>query len=108
MPVRYPTPYTWLVFLGAMDVMLTWVVLHRGGTEINGLARWVIQNAGLVGMVAYKFALIVVIVLICEAIAKRREPTARRFAEWSVAVTAIPVVISLTLLGVKRLTTGAV
>ncbi|HSI32330.1 MAG: DUF5658 family protein [Phycisphaerae bacterium] len=108
MPLRYPTPYTWLVFLGAMDVMLTWVVLHRGGTEVNGLARWVIQNFGLGGMVAYKFALIVLIILIGEAIAKRREPTAKRFVEWSVAITAIPVVISLTLLGVKRLTTGAV
>jgi len=100
--MRYPAPYTWLVFLAAMDIMLTWIVLYTGGREVNALAAWVIQNAGLPGMVLYKFALVILIVVICEIIASRKEPTARKLAEWAVAITAIPVVITLVLLGARR------
>src|SRR5262249_30759008 len=33
-PVRYPNEYVWLVFVSALDVMLTWVVLSTGGGEV--------------------------------------------------------------------------
>lgn len=101
--MRYPAPYTWLIFLASMDIMLTWIVLHGGGSEVNSLAAWVIRNTGLPGMVIYKFALVLLIIGICEIIARRKEPTARRFAEWAVAITAIPVVITLVLLMAKRM-----
>jgi len=101
--MRYPAPYTWLVFLASMDIMLTWIVLHGGGNEVNSLAAWVIRIAGLPGMVIYKFALVLVIIGVCEVIARRKEPTARKLAEWAVAITAVPVVITLVLLMAKRM-----
>ena len=48
--------YVWTVFMAAMDVMLTWVILSRTGDEVNPLARLVIVEWGMAGACAFKFA----------------------------------------------------
>ena len=92
---RYPDWYAWYVLLAALDVMLTWMVLHFGGREVNVLADWVIRRWQLPGMVVYKFATVVLVVVICEVVGRRRERLGRRLAEWAVAITAVPVVLAL-------------
>jgi len=96
-PVLYPNIYVWFVFLSALDIMLTWVVLYIAGpeAEANLLANWVVKRWGLPGMAVYKFALVFGIVCLCEAVGRRKEGTGRRLAEWCVAITAIPVVLAL-------------
>jgi Domain of unknown function (DUF5658) len=95
-PVLFPNCYSWYVFLASMDVMMTAIILHPffGGSEVNVLARWVLERGGLPAAILYKFALVAIVILICEIIGRRRPETGRRLAEWAVAITAIPVVVA--------------
>lgn len=92
--VLYPNVYVWFIFVSAMDVMMTWVVLAVGGHEANGLADAVIRRFGLPGMAAYKFTLAALVVTICETVGRRKPDTGRRLAEWAVAISCVPVVLA--------------
>ena len=46
----YPNRYVWFVFLSAMDVFMTFIVLQIGGSEANGIANWILERYGLSGM----------------------------------------------------------
>jgi hypothetical protein len=91
----YPAVYIWYVVLAAADIVCTWVVLHRGGRELNALADWIISRYDLVGVLVFKFALVVLVVLICEAVGRRNRQKGLWLAHWAVAVSAIPVVVGL-------------
>ena len=94
-PLRYQNHYVWFVFISALDVMLTWVILHFGGWEVNHVADFVIRRFGLPGLVTFKFAIVVFVILLCEAVGRRRHGAGNTLAEWSIAITSIPVVIAL-------------
>ncbi len=96
--VLYPQAYIWFVFLSAMDVCMTVMVLHWGGSEVNVLADAVIQRWGLAGMVTYKFVLVGVIVTICEVIGRRKRRVGKAVSVFAVVITAVPVVIAFVLL----------
>ncbi|MCP4594048.1 MAG: hypothetical protein GY842_25220, partial [bacterium] len=42
-PVLYPDIYVWFVFLAAVDLMLTWVILATGGKELNWIAASIVE-----------------------------------------------------------------
>lgn len=96
-PLRYPATYLLFVLVAAADIILTfWIVWTEGtAVEVNAVARAVIEHLDLPGALAYKFGLVIFIIVMCEVISRRRDEVARRLAEWSVAVTTIPVVVSL-------------
>lgn len=97
--MRYPNAYAWLLLLSALDVMLTWVLLHfPEGYEANPIAAAVIDRWGLEGMVVYKFVLITVFILICEGVGSLRDTTGRALSRISLLIAAVPVVWSLFLL----------
>ena len=93
--MRYPRPYAWFVVVSALDIVFTWTVLLLGGKEVNAIADMVIAFAGAKGIIIYKFCLVVLVIVLCEVIGRRRNKVAKRLAEWSVALTAIPVVMSI-------------
>lgn len=105
--VLYPNHYTWFVFLAALDVLCTYLILTPGlfassdgrrelvGQELNALADWVIHTFDTPGKVAYKFALVALVVVICEVVGRRKPAVGRKLAEWAVALTAIPVAVAL-------------
>jgi hypothetical protein len=109
--VRYPNAYVWFIFLATLDIMLTYLILHpvlfardvtmteSRGAEANALADWFIQRWDVPGMVAFKFVLVVVVVVLCEVIGRHRDSIGRRLAEWAVAVTVIPVLVALVQMG---------
>jgi hypothetical protein len=109
--VRYPNAYVWFVFLAALDIMLTYLILHPvlyshdpfmtepRGVETNALADWILARWDVPGMVIFKFLLVVLVVVLCEIIGRHKEETGRRIAEWAVAITAIPVVLALIQMG---------
>jgi len=70
------------------------------GVEHNTLADWIIQRWAVPGMVAFKFALVILVVCICEVVGRRKRETGRRLAEWAVAISAIPVVVALVQMAV--------
>src|SRR5205823_6918185 len=71
-PALFPEPYTWFIFVSAMDLMLTWVILHYGGGELNGVAATVIRKYDLLGLVAYKFTVVLTVITICEIVGRMR------------------------------------
>lgn len=109
--VRYPNAYVWFVFLSALDVMLTYLILHpvlfprdlhmteSRGAEANVVANWFIQRFDVPGMVVFKFVLVVMVVVFCEIIGRYKDQTGRRLAEWAVAITSIPVIVALVQMG---------
>ena len=97
--MRYPSAYGWLLLLSALDVMLTWIILHYFmGAEVNPIARAVIDIWGLNGMIIYKFALITLFILICEGVGSLRDSAGRTLSRVSLLIASVPVVWSLFLL----------
>jgi hypothetical protein len=95
--VLYPNTYLWLVLASSLDIMLTWVVLHLGGYEANGLAAVALANHGLPGLVAFKFAFVTLVIVICETVGRRHPSAGRKLAVAAVAITCFPVVLALLL-----------
>ncbi len=91
----FPDQYAWLVFVSAMDLMLTWLILQLGGREVNPVADWILAAAGHGGLVVFKFAVVVFVILVCEFIARRQWRTARELAWVAVIISALPVVAAL-------------
>jgi hypothetical protein len=95
----YPNEYVWLVFVSALDIMFTWVVLHHGGYEANALAARALENFGLPGLVLYKFAFVVLVIVICEVVGRRKVGTGRKLALVAIGITCVPVAIAVVLVG---------
>jgi hypothetical protein len=96
--VIFPNGYVWFVFLSALDIMLTWVILHVGGREANTLADAIIRHHGLPGLVIFKFLLVIVVILICEHVGRTRYESARVLLSVGIMITCLPVVLALLLL----------
>jgi hypothetical protein len=99
--VRYPDHYSWLVFVAALDAMLTYVVLSLGGREVNALANAILHWAGWHGMVVYKFVLIVFVIVLCEVIGRRDDTWGRRLGVIGIGITWVPIVLAFVLLATK-------
>jgi hypothetical protein len=92
----FPNHYCWYILACALDLLLTATILiHFGGIEVNGVAHRIIESFGLGGLVAFKFATVLLVVGICEVIGRRHEARGRRLAEWAIALSAIPVMLAL-------------
>lgn len=96
--MRFQELYVWLVFVGSLDIMLTWVILRNGGEEVNPVAKLVIDAWGLNGAIAFKFALTLFVIVACEAIARVRPVTAHLLIWFGVLISSFPPVWSIFLL----------
>lgn len=104
---RYPDLYTWYVFVSSLDILFTWLILQHGGTEVNKLADWIIDRHDLPGLTTFKFAMVVLVVLICETVGRFRHDTGATLARWAVAISAFPVVVgAVHLVRIARGVTG--
>ena len=75
----YPNQYVWLVFFSALDVILTGLMLAMGGSEVNPVALQVIDHWGLPGAMAFKFALTLLAIVMCELVGRRDDVTGRKW-----------------------------
>ncbi len=96
--MRYQSAYLWFVFVSSLDIMLTWAILQRDGTEVNPLAARVIEMWGLPGAIGFKFSLMLFVILVCEWVGRLRDPLARKLVVTATVVSAMPVIWSLSLL----------
>lgn len=92
----YQDEYVWLIFVSAMDLMLTWLVLELGGMEVNPIADAVHLTWGFAGMIVFKFCLMLLVVLICETIGRRQHARGLWLARVAVGISAVPMVVSLS------------
>ena len=42
--MRYQSAYLWFIFVSSLDIILTWVILRKGGVEVNPIAELVIDS----------------------------------------------------------------
>jgi len=97
--LRFQEEYVWLLFLASMDVMLTWYILEKkGGEEVNPVARVVIEAWGLWGAIAFKFSLVLFVIVACEWVVRRRIRSAVFLVWFSLVVSVSPVLYSGILL----------
>jgi hypothetical protein len=101
-PVLYPNIYVWYVLVASLDIMLTWVILHFGGQEVNLLADHIIRRYGLPGTVIFKYGAVVLVVVICEFVGRARPHTGRRLAKAAIVLTMIPVAWALIQLAIAE------
>lgn len=100
--VLYPDHFTWFILVSALDLELTSIVLYRGGREVNWVADYMILHWGHGGLVAFKFALVVFVIVICEWIGRRRRDLGRRLATWAIALPVAAVGIAFVQLLAAR------
>ncbi len=97
--MRYQNSYVWLVLVSALDVMLTLVVLvGLDGYEVNPVAAAVIHHKGFAWAIVFKFAIVVLVILICEAVGRLEDRTGRTLAKAAVFISALPVAYTFALL----------
>ena len=88
--------YHWYVLLAVLDVLVTATVLNLGGSEVNPIARNLLEAFGIAGLVMLKAVSVVLVIGVCEIVARRTPTRARTLAFAAVALSAFPVVVGLT------------
>jgi len=90
------------VLVCALDLMLTNTVIHHAGAiEVNRIAARAIELGDFWGLIGLKVCTMIVVLLACELIGeacvRKGHPrdTGLKLAEWAVAISAIPVVLTL-------------
>ncbi len=102
-PMMFENAYVWTVFFSAMDVILTWMIIFWfEGEEINGIAAGVIEHWGMAGATVFKFCLILLTIIICEIVARARYSSGVFLSRVMIAISAFPVVWSLSLLALNQ------
>ncbi len=97
--MRYQNHYLWATLFAALDIMLTYVVLHHwGGYEANPIAAAVIATKPFYYATIFKFALVVLAFIICEVVGRMNDRDGRKLALAIVLFSAVPVVYTFTLL----------
>jgi hypothetical protein len=99
--MRYQRAYLWLLLLSAIDVMFTWHILRRGGSELNPIAKLVIDHWELPGAVAFKFALVMFVIVSCEIVGRKRDRLGRTLIGAAIGIATVPVAWSLVLLSMN-------
>ena len=97
--MRYQNAYLWLVFVSALDVLLTSLVLFVWeGHEVNPIAGANVERMGFGWTVAFKLAICVLVIIICEVVGRRRDRAGRRLAVAAVVISGVPVIFTFVLL----------
>lgn len=97
--MRYQNAYVWLVFVSALDVFLTMLVLYVWkGHEVNPMAKAIIAHMGFQWTIAFKFGLIVFVIVICEVVGRKSDRAGRQLSIVAVVISAIPVAYTFALL----------
>jgi hypothetical protein len=92
------------VMASTLDALLTLFLLRYGGEnghtfiESNPIPRYFLESWGLGGLVYFKFALVTVIALICQIIARRKIEVARRVLNFASLVVMGVVIYSAALM----------
>jgi hypothetical protein len=105
--VLYPDRYVWYVFVSAMDIMVTVMVLiHLRMQEANTFAQWSIDHFGTWGLIGLKFLSVILVVLICEYIGRRSYRRGKRLATIAIGLSLIPITAAIVQIAYVAATEG--
>jgi hypothetical protein len=94
----YTRWYAWFLVASALDIVMTAMVLSLGGIELNPVADVVIGRFGMQGAMAYKFALVIFVILLCEVIGRQNPRWGRSVAQFAVLGPAVAAVLGYSLI----------
>ncbi len=96
--VRFPDLYCWYILASTLDIIVTFVIVevYKGG-EANQIAAAIFHRFGWPGMIALKYASVLVVIGVCEVVARKNERLARGVAKLAVIVGAFPVLYGAVL-----------
>ena len=94
------------IFANAMDLFVTYLALNLSASgrtsrpiaEGNPIPLWFINRWGVKGMVYFKFAMVVFIVLLAQYVAQRKMTSARRLLNFGTVVVGGVAIYSVWLL----------
>lgn len=93
---RYPDLYAWYILASSLDIMMTYLIVWKfGGREVNGIAQQFIDLLGHWGLILLKFSTVILVVLICEVIAKRSDKAGKMLATAAIVISAMPVGLAI-------------
>ena len=104
--MRYQNSYALFVFVSCLDIILTWVILYRGGLEVNPVAKLVIDGWGLPGAIIFKLSLMLFVIIVCEIVGRKSDLKGRLLVLTAILISSFPVVWSLILLLLNWLDQG--
>jgi uncharacterized membrane protein len=91
---QYPKLYPWYIIAASMDILTTFIVIEvYSGWEVNKIAAKIFAKFGWMGMIGLKFATVLLVVLICEAVGSRRPVLGKRVAILAIVLGAAPVML---------------
>ena len=97
--MRYQNAYVWLVFVSALDIILTMIVLHHWeGEEVNPFAERLMTELGFGWAILFKFSMMLAAVISCEVVGRRNDRVGRRLSVAAVVINGFPVAFTLGLL----------
>ena len=107
----FETEVSWFVLASALDVALTFLVLHYSNNDLthgtfvesNPIAQWFISHWGLRGMAGYKLLMTLIVVVIAEFVGRQKPLVARMLLWGGTIVVAIVVIHSVRLLLAHRI-----
>ncbi|MEX0744669.1 MAG: DUF5658 family protein [Phycisphaeraceae bacterium] len=94
--VRFADQYVWLLLVAALDALLTWLILQLGGREVNPIAESLLRHGGFAAMILFKFAMIALVIVICEYIGRRQQQAGSQLAWVMVGIGLLPVAVALS------------
>jgi len=92
--MQFPTEYGLFIAANLLDVLLTMLFIRYGAGEGNPAAKWIVLQFGKIGFVAFKLVLMFVVIILAEAVARKRRNLARLLiwfgilAMWAVAISS--------------------
>ena len=93
--LAYPRHYFLVLILAIFDIVVTTLVLGTGGNELNAIARWAIESAGIGGMIAIKVSTLSIVLMICEYLGRHHHRAGRRVAEFALIANSAAVACGL-------------
>ena len=90
-PLLFWRTHLLFVLAAVLDISFTWIVLSRGGDEVNPIADLILSHQGFGGMVLFKFALVTFIVICTEVVGRKKWYRGRFLSALTPMVTMIPV-----------------
>ena len=90
--VKFPDLYCWYVLASTLDILFTYIIIEvYKGYEANQIAAGIFAKHGWPGMIALKYATVLIVLTICEVVALKSEKLANALAIFAICVGAFPV-----------------
>jgi hypothetical protein len=88
----YPNHYAWYILASSLDIMMTYLIIWGlGGREVNAIAQKFIDALGHWGLILLKFSTVLLVIVICEVVGRRKFASGRRLAIAAICISALPV-----------------